>query len=190
MIINGKSILLRPVCFGDMELFRNWWSDIELMRHFDQLPPLTYNQIEQEFRKNLNAGNRIDFIIEDKAQLPIGTIYLKNINWKDRNAELHTLIAGEAYRNLGFGIEAQYYVLQYAFNEINMHKMYGRVLEYARDNIKLMEFVGYKKEVICKKAVFHNGRYWDLYIFGLLKREFDSFLKQDGKNFIEYADVT
>lgn len=187
MVINGKSILLRTSIGSDLEYYREWWSNLELMRSFDQIPPMTYFEIEQEYKKNLASPNRLDFIIEDKSNKPLGTVFLKNINWINRNAEQHILIADPACQNLGFGIEAQYYILKHAFHQLNMHKLYGRILEYASGIIKSLEMVGYKKEAVCKNVAFHNGKYWDLFIYGLLSDEFTDFLNHDNAKYMEYA---
>lgn len=52
-----------------------------------------------------------------------------------------------------------------------MNRLTAEVYEYNEVSIKLLEKFGFKKEGRLKKAKFHNGRYYDIFIYGLLKNE-------------------
>jgi RimJ/RimL family protein N-acetyltransferase len=175
-MIKGRTVNLRRLGLGDLpEIFR-WWQDPELMRHYDELPLNMPLELEQELQTNLSSTNRVDFIIETKKGESIGRVFLRKISWKDRHTELHIMVGEKDKRRMLFGAEAEFLLLFYAFRQLNMHKVYARVMEYAKDSERLVREIGFVKEAVPRKSIYQKGRYWDLYIYGLLDREFEEFL--------------
>ncbi|MBU3917138.1 GNAT family N-acetyltransferase [bacterium] len=75
-----------------------------------------------------------------------------------------------------YGAEAEFILLIYAFRMLNMHKVSGRIAEFAIEAQKLVLDIGFVKEATLRKMFYQNGRYWDLDIYGLLYKEFEDFL--------------
>jgi RimJ/RimL family protein N-acetyltransferase len=175
-MICGRTINLRRLRMDDLQNILKWRQDAELMRYYDMLPIDMPLEIEEELKGNINSAKRVDFIIETKKAESIGTVYLKKINWKDRHTELHIMVA-ERKKGYGFfGSEAAFLLLLYAFRQLNMHKIYGRVIEYAKEVENLVKEIGFIREAVLRKSIYQKGRYWDLYIYGLLDMEFKKFL--------------
>jgi len=173
----------------DLPYIAEWRMNGELSRYYDELPIHTAFEIEQEMRNCLKAENRMDFIIQNVAGDPVGTIYLMNISWQNRSAELHVKL-GENSRGLSyFGAEASFLMLLHAFRQLNMHKIYGKTIEYAERSKKLLDRVGFSKEAVYKKAIFQKGAYWDLHVYGLIDREFQRFLdSKKGLQYLRYSN--
>ena len=175
-MIKGRTVNLRRLTIEDMPKVFEWWQDIELMKYYDELPVNSPLEIEHELRLNINTTNRIDFIIETKKKEPIGRIFLSKINWKNRHSELHIMIGDKSKKNMFFGAEAGFLLMLYAFHQLNMHKIYGRMMEYAKEVETLQKEIGFRKEAVLKNKYFQKGRYWDFFIYGLLDREFENLL--------------
>ena len=79
-------------------------------------------------------------------------------------------------RHIVFGAEAEFLLLLYAFRQLNMHKVYGRVIEYAKEAEALVKEIGFKKEAVLRRLIYQKGQYWDMYLYGILDREFEEFL--------------
>ena len=58
----------------------------------------------------------------------IGNIYLRSINWIDRNAELHTFIAQPKHRGKGYGSTAVRLLTKHAFEDLGLMRIYLHVL--------------------------------------------------------------
>ncbi len=175
-MIEGRTVNLRRLKIDDLPNVFKWRQDAELMRYYDALPINMPSEIEEELRGDISSTNRLDFIIETKKGESIGTVYLKKINWKDRHTEVHVMVGERDKRYIFFGAEAEFLLLLYAFRQLNMHKVYGRVIEYAKEAENLVKEIGFKKEAVLRRVIYQKGQYWDLYLYGILDREFEEFL--------------
>lgn len=162
---------------SDLPKIIQWWQDKELLKYYDELPVNSPSEMEHILRQNITATDRHDYIIENKKKDPIGRIYLSRINMEDRNLEIHTMVGEKNKRNMFFGAEAAFLILLHAFHQLGMHKVYGRVLEYAKEAEALQKDMGFTKEAILKKRYFQKGKYQDAFLYGLLDREFEDLLK-------------
>ena len=135
------------------------------------------SEIEQEIHAWISSPNRPDLIIESKKGEVIGVVFLKNVSWNDRNDKLHAMVREKDKRYIDFGAEALFLLLLHAFWQLNMHKVYGRMIEYAKESEVLIKELGFEKEAVFTRFIYQKGWYWDLYVYGCLKRELEEFLK-------------
>jgi len=190
-VIKGRHVNLRRMKIDDVPNVIKWRQDAELSRYYDELPINTPLEIEHEIRANLNSPKRLDFVIETKRGDTIGMVYLMNISWKNKNTELHIKVGESEKRRFIFGAEASFLLLLYSFNNLNMHKVYGRTLEYARESERLIRDVGFEKEAVFRKMIYQRGRFWDLNVYGILDTEFRAFLTNSkGRRYLEYSRQT
>jgi len=61
--------------------------------------------------------------------------------------------------------------INFAFNELNLERLTAEVYEYNVKSIKLLEKLGFKLEGRIRKGKYHNGKYFDILIYGSLKEE-------------------
>ena len=177
-MIKGRTVNLRRVRLNDLTFLLKWWQNQELMRYYDRLPIHSPLELDEELRKIISDSRRRSFIIETKSTDPIGLIYLSDIHPADRHCEIHIMIGEPDRKNLFPGAEAGFLLLRYAFHHLNMHKVYGRVLEFAPEAERLMIDIGFTKEAVLRRIVCQKGHLWDLNIYGLLNREYEAFLSE------------
>ncbi|MCL2445246.1 MAG: GNAT family N-acetyltransferase [Oscillospiraceae bacterium] len=65
-------------------------------------------------------------------------------------------------------------MLDYAFNELRLHRCHTGFIAEDAVNIKLFEQLGFTKEGTRREQVFHQGRFWDEVLYGLLASEFNA----------------
>ena len=80
-------------------------------------------------------------------------------------------IAGVEDRRKGFGTDATRLLLSYAFQDLNLRRVYLHVLSDNHQAIRVYEEVGFKLEGTLKQHCFIGGRYKDLLIMSILKGE-------------------
>jgi len=73
-----------------------------------------------------------------------------------------------------YALAAARLMLDYAFNERRMNRCDTGFMEGDAVNMALFEALGFKKEGIKRQQVFHQGRYWDEHLYGLLAQEFNA----------------
>ncbi len=183
----GRKVILRSMRYEDSKFLMKWYQDLELIKYYDLLPPPTYAQIEKKIGKRLGDKNRIDLIIENRQVEAVGMVYLKKIDWKNSHAELHVMIAEKSNQGRLFGAEAGFLMLNYAFQELNLNKIYCRAIEYASEVQGLINHCGFKKEAVCQHLLYQQGKYWNVNIYGILKEEFERFIRKDGKQYFSMS---
>jgi len=179
-MIKGRTVNLKRVRLNDLTCILKWWQNQHLMQYYDRLTIHSPLELGEELRRNLSTFNRFDFIIETKVREPIGLIYLQKINYNDRHCEMHIMVGEPDKKYQLSGVEAGFLLLYYAFNQLNMHKIYGHVMEFASGAERLLKAVGFKEEAVLKKAIHQKGRFWDVRLYGLLDKEFTVFLNTKG----------
>lgn len=111
------------------------------------------------------------FAIKKDGKL-IGELKLQNIRWFNRKAELSIILKKEE-QSRGTGTEIVKKIIEYAFGKMNLHRLEAEVIETNSASIKLIEKFGFKKEGVLREAKFQNGKFIDIYRYGLLRSEYN-----------------
>jgi RimJ/RimL family protein N-acetyltransferase len=173
-MIEGKKIRIRAIEKTDIDEIMKWVNDPEVMQNLLMRYPISRYQEEKWIEKALDDSdqrNRV-FAIEAKDGIYLGGIGLHAINWENSNAEVGIVIGKKEHWNKGYGSDAMMTILDFAFNQMNLHRVYLRVYEYNLRGIKSYEKCGFKKEGILRDDRFVNGEYHDTIMMGILKEEF------------------
>jgi RimJ/RimL family protein N-acetyltransferase len=107
-------------------------------------------------------------IIDKKDNVLIGTISLSNIDYISRKCEISGFIGEKKYQSMKPFLEANKLIIRHAFNELNLHRIYGGSLSQDVINI-YCRLLGFKSEGVLEKDVFKGGKYRDVFNIGLLK---------------------
>jgi len=113
--------------------------------------PITIEQIEKRLIDSIYT-KFFTAILDDEI---IGTVELGFINYKKKECKICRFIIGEKYRNKGYGTEILKFLINYAFNELNMNKALLHVSSINKSAIKCYEKVGFT--VIEEKNTDLNG---------------------------------
>ena len=172
----GELVKLRTVEQKDLEQLKNWRNREEFKKHFREYLELNdLNQIEW-FENEVNKSNRtIMFSIVDAGtDNLIGCCGLTYINWVYRNADFSFYIGKDDLYidELGYSIEAAKILLDYAFNQLNLHKIWTEIYEFDNQKKKFLRLLSFNLDAKLREHYFYDGRWWDSLIFSLLKEEF------------------
>lgn len=69
-------------------------------------------------------------------------------------------------RGKGYGKKIVESAIEYARNEMNLHRLTAEVYEYNLPSVKIMESLNFVLEGKLREAKYHNGKYWDILVFG------------------------
>ncbi len=84
------------------------------------------------------------------------------------------VIGEKAYWGQGYGSDAICAVLRFAFQELNLHRVYLRARADNARGIRAYEKCGFRHEGQLREAIYSNGRYYDELWMGVLRPEFDA----------------
>ena len=107
-------------------------------------------------------------IVEKKSNLLIGTCSLRSINHQHRNAELQIRIGVAKARGVGYGVEAVNLLLDHAFLDLNLQRVFLNVFEGNEVAIAAYKKCGFEMEGCQRRAVFIDGKYLDVYMMSVL----------------------
>lgn len=61
--------------------------------------------------------------------------------------------------------------LQFAFSELNLHKVCGRVLSFNEKSLRFHESMGFSEEGVLRDQYFDGEEFFDVISFGMLSKE-------------------
>jgi RimJ/RimL family protein N-acetyltransferase len=175
-MLKGKKVVLRPVKRSDIDHFLRWFNDPEVMRFHGAYLPMTKMAEEkwiEDLATSIPAGKEVVFVIEalDDNNKAIGNIGLHRISPKDRCAEFGISIGEKSHWGKGYGTEATRLIIDYGFNQLNLHRISSGAFAFNERSIRMQKAVGFQEEGRQREIMFNNGEFHDLVLFGLLRDE-------------------
>lgn len=166
------NVTLRKFTQNDIELYYQWRNDLEVAQ-YDQpgfLRPMSYEEVEAWSQRMVDG---LTFIICVDGE-PVGTCAFMNCDDRNRNAELAIVIGNKSYWSKGVGVRALSILLEMGFYGLNYHKLHLHVFDFNKRAIGLYEKLGFVREGIKREMHFRNGKYEDVYFYGLLRSEWEA----------------
>ncbi|MGL5830939.1 MAG: GNAT family N-acetyltransferase [Candidatus Altimarinota bacterium] len=171
MELKGERIKLRTLKPGDeIDIYRNIQD--QKIALYMPIIPWPYTQVDAKYYVYEKAlkGDSIVFGIELDDEI-IGTIALTQIAQEAMNAEIGYWI-GVKFRRQGILTEAIKLVLDYAFKELNLVKIYGRVLSPNNASQSALSKFGFQIEGRQMQQVRRFGVWMDVVWFGLFNEDY------------------
>ena len=178
MELHGKKVILRAVEEEDLEMLRELTNspDYEKMIVGWSFPISKKDQMDW-FSNCHNGLDRLRYTIVTEADGPVGMIGLRDIDWKNGVASgLGMRIAKKEIRTKGLATDAWMTLMRYAFEELRLNRVNGSALDYNAISQHVCKKVGFKEEGRQRQAVFKNGKYHDLVLFGCLKSDYEELI--------------
>jgi RimJ/RimL family protein N-acetyltransferase len=158
-----------------------WFNDEELTHQMQQhYFPNTMNRQVAYFKENIeNSRKKLQCgIVHKRRKIMIGIVSLNDIDYLHRRCDIAGIIGEKEYQTLKYVIEAFQLVIKHAFEQLNMHKIYGGTIikEVADMFVKIL---GFEKEGIKRNEVYKNGEYHDVYLLGLLRKDYYAQMRSE-----------
>ena len=170
----GEMIILRAMEPEDMRIFCEMVNDpyIESMVGGWSFPISQFEQARW-FEKVFNDKRNLRFTIVSKKNGEIlGMANLKDIDWKNRVAFHGIKLAPNAEKGIGYGKDTVMTLMKYAFEELQLNRLDGAIIEYNHASMSLYKKCGWKIEGTRRQAIYKNDSYHDNILVGILKTEY------------------
>lgn len=159
--------MLRELMYKDVLNMLDWMQDKEITKNFKT----KFNNFSEEdiknFIKNSNTLEDKHYAIIDDNDEYMGTVSLKNINYNDKNAE-YAIVLRNIARGKGYANIATEDILNIAFNELKLHKVYLNVLIDNTRAVTFYEKFGFTLEGESKDHFFINGCFKSIKWYSIL----------------------
>lgn len=169
-------IYLRPITLDDGPNIVKWRNTPLVAAHCLNQKPITIESNEEFYHANVETGHYLQFIVERIEEefcvcsYPIATVYLKDIDRTNKRCELCVFTSDDQEWNTESMTIAVNMLLDKAFNELGMHKVYSYIFYKFLDEADLLKKAGFKSEAILKDEVIDSeGDYQDIVRFSLTR---------------------
>lgn len=173
-LFKGKKIRLTAIRDEDIATMEIWYNNVDFLRYFDKLSAIPRNEkYISNFISTMNENNN-EFIFAIRpidSEKIIGVTGFENIQWNNGVGTIFIGIGDENQRGKGIGKEAMALTIDFAFNELNLHKLQLTVLGYNSSAIALYEGLGFIKEGVFREFILRDKKRFDLINYGLLNYE-------------------
>lgn len=169
----GRLVRLRAREPEDEPLSFQWFNDPEVTQFLTLRYPLSHAS-EREFleRQSQPAYGMASFSVVKKSDgALLGGISLEDGQPENRSATLGIAIGDKAAWDGGYGTDAMRVLCRFGFDHMNLHRIQLEVYEGNERARHVYEKVGFVLEGTKRQAHFKYGRYWDVYLMGLLEGE-------------------
>lgn len=190
-VAKGLFCNLQRPSIEDAEVLLEWLQDPFLQNKvFGIEPELEQAQevVQKWIEENTELFGTENLVLiarHTKTNVPLGLILLKNIDWRNRNVDIHYLIADKKYRDGPYGPEMVLTALVFLFHTLNFHKVYGYVYSNNLSSLNMANFAA-KEEGILKNYSYINGKWLDYHLYSINQQDFREFLDMNKTRFLRH----
>ena len=176
-MLTGEKIILRPLKIEDLEKTHEWRNNLELIKLTQGIRfPKTMEMDRDWFNQALNdkSNRNIYFGVDEISSGDfVGIIQLNNIDYISGTAIWGFIIGDNEKQGKGYSVEAPTILFNYAFNVLNLRKIFGYPISYNNATFRMHQKIGnFKQEGVLKQHVFFDGEYHDVLILSIFKEDF------------------
>jgi len=169
-MIFGSKVSLRPITSDDTELIVKWRNNPKVRCNFVYRNDFTVEGHTKWLTEVIGSGKAVQFlIIVNETSMPIGSVYLRDIDHDNDKAEFGIFIGEDSARGMGYGSEATRLICKYGFEQLYLHKIILRVFEYNSAAIRAYERAGFKREALFVDDLKFDGEYVNMIFMALFK---------------------
>ncbi len=175
----GSRIYFRPLELEDEPHLRRWINDPRVWRTLGHYLPKNA-QAERAWIESLYKSETdvvFGVALKENDAL-VGTTGLHRVNPVSRSAVFGICIGDVSQHNMGFGTEATRLCVQYGFEVLNLNRIELEVLANNFRGIRTYQKAGFQPEGCRRQAMYRNGRYEDVYVFAILRAEYDASMRE------------
>jgi len=171
--LSGKRVYLRPLEKEDLPLIQKWANDPEIRRLTGEVAPMNGANAESFYTRVVEDRDRAWFVVVVRQdERPIGEAGLLRMFSAWRTTDLSIVLGEKDVWNQGYGSEAIHLLLDYAFGNLNFHRVAIGVIGFNENALRFYEKVGFRREGIQRDGYFYAGRYSDFVMMSLLEEDY------------------
>ena len=165
-------VRIRPITEADTDKIIAWRNAPSVMEHFIYRTPLTRDDHLNWFHNRVQTGEVAQFmIIDEETEQEVGSVYLRDIDRQNQKCEYGIFIGEDSCRGKGIGSAAARLALGYAFETLELNRVFLRVFAENLRAQKSYENAGFRYEGTFRDDVIIDGEAHDMVFMGILRRD-------------------
>lgn len=180
-----KTVFFRAFEEEDAPSLYQWMNDDELKQLSVGLNKRVCREEVEEWikaRKRHNPYQAWFAICALESKEIIGYMSLTDIHYINSSANFSGIIIGNPnYRDGQAYIESYLFMFEYAFERLNLNRLYGSAISDHKLSVTMAEIMFQKTEGVLRQAIYKNGKFHDEVICAILKDEY--FMHKENGDF-------
>jgi diamine N-acetyltransferase len=173
----SNRVFLRALELTDCHRIHQWHNDPELYATLiGAFHPVGLPAVEDWIRaRTTGSGKEVNFAIclADTSE-HVGNMYLRDIDYINRNASVGSFIGRPENRAKGYNSEALLLAVEYAFETLGLRRLYTYAFADNLPARRVLERCGFQVEGTMRHHVFKNGVFKDVLVMGLCRADDDA----------------
>ena len=174
-VLETKRLILRKITDDDASSILTYLSDEEVMRYYglapfssiqDALDEISWYQTIEENKTGIRWG-----ITLKESGLVIGSCGFHNTVAPHFRTEIGFELSSEYWRK-GIAAEAIEAIVDYVFGQMNFQRIEALIEPPNLSSQQVVEKLGFIREGLLRNYEFTNGKFDDLYMYSLLREDF------------------
>ena len=144
-MLSDDKIYLRKLEITDLDRTLEWINNPEIFLIMGVKAPTTKSAQLRWFEELDKSNEKIVFAICLKENNNhIGNVSLDTIDYRHRNGRISIFLADPTVRGIGIGTRALKLLIEYAFNYLNLHKLYCKMTATKTDVLDYYKKLGFE----------------------------------------------
>ncbi len=171
-VLKGEKVTLRPPDDTDAARFIQWFADTEVTRYLGTAFPLSLQLEEETIKKIGEAKDTVWWVIEAEGRA-IGGTGIHRIDWINAHATTGIVIGDKAAWGKGYGSESMALRTDYAFRQLNLHKLKSKAFMGNEASKRALSKAGYRQVGIGREEMWRDAQWHDHWICEVLRADWE-----------------
>lgn len=173
--LETEHIVLREMSPQDVNALLMHFGNTEVVQFIGMQPIKTIEQANEWLRWMggffaAQDGLRWGLELQETGEF-IGSAGLHHWNREAHYAEIGCDIAHPFWGN-GYGQEVMRRLIEFGWENMKLNRIEADVVKGNMRSMHVLEKLGFKKEGVLRQRLLKGGKYYDVYLFGLLRNEY------------------
>jgi RimJ/RimL family protein N-acetyltransferase len=171
--LQGSLVTLRPPLPQDAERFVEWLSDADVTRTLGNQSAPTLEYEREWLAQRRDEDTSVFWCVEYEGR-HVGSTGIWLIDWTNRHAKTGTVIGDKSVWNRGIAGEAMRLRTRYAFETLDLHKLYSGYLDGNEASWRAQRSAGYREVGRHREHFFRAGRWIDEVLTEVLRSDWEA----------------
>jgi len=172
--LKGKRILLKPIAERDISFLCKMAASNKVYKYEEDTKP-SLERCLMKYVGNIEKmrtreGEFFSYIILNELKAPVGEVHLCLDNTKTRSWEVGFALS-PVYWGIGYATESVKTILEFAFDNLGAHRVYGCCNALNIKSSKCMERAGMVKEAQHRESRLLRGEWCDELVYSILEQD-------------------